>query len=59
MASSILEEVFSVLSLTGGPFSPSRRLAILGGALIFERPVRVMATGTLGHHGTLPSMAVL
>ena len=32
-----------------GPFSPSRRLAILGGATNLERPVRVLATGTLGH----------
>ncbi|WP_156146596.1 hypothetical protein [Desulfosporosinus sp. I2] len=31
-----------------GPFPPSRRLAIHGGALISNILVRVLATGTLG-----------
>ncbi|HEY8875728.1 MAG TPA: hypothetical protein VIM32_03665 [Desulfosporosinus sp.] len=35
-----------------GPFSPSRRLTILGGALIRNIVFQVLATGTLVHPWT-------
>jgi len=45
----VLAPLFCQLIFPEGPFTPSRCLAILGGATNLERPVRVMATGTLGH----------
>ncbi len=41
--------VDTVLGAYHGPFSPSRHLTILGGALIRNIVFQVLATGTLGH----------